>query len=404
MTVKLLTPQMGAGVDQVTVVRWLKKEGDSLKELEPLVEVETDKVITEIPSPADGILLKIMVLENATSQVGETLAEIGTPEESKAPQGPVQSAAPVKTETVPPAKGKAGQPKPVTSVEKLSISPLVAKLAAENNLDLSLVKGSGQDGRVTKQDVLDYLANHPGQSVAKGTIEVSQPDLMPISSVRRQIAERMVHSMQTSAHVLTVMEADLSCILADQAKKKESFASENLHLTLTVYFISAIARALRTNPLVNSSWTEQGIRIHKQINVGMAVSLGDEGLIVPVIKNADALSFKELAHVIKDLAERARSKALQPEEVREGTFTLTNHGTGGSLFASPIINQPQTGILGTGALQKRPIVVRDGSGIDTIAIRPMIYLSFVFDHRILDGASADQFLITIKKILETQFC
>jgi 2-oxoisovalerate dehydrogenase E2 component (dihydrolipoyl transacylase) len=210
----------------------------------------------------------------------------------------------------------------------------------------------------------------------------------------------MQQSKQISPHVLTVMEADMSRVVAHRAANKSAFAADGVNLTYTAYFMAAIAAALKAAPLVNSSWTEQGILLHGEINIGMATSLGEEGLIVPVLRRADELSLLGIARAVNDLATRARSKKLRPEEVRDGTFTLTNHGTGGSLFAMPIINQPQVGILGVGVIKKRAIVVTDADGNDAIAIRPMVYLSFVFDHRILDGASADAFLAQVKETLE----
>ena len=210
----------------------------------------------------------------------------------------------------------------------------------------------------------------------------------------------MLQSRDISPHVLTVMEADMSRVAAHRAANKNSFSADGIKLTYTAYFISAIAAGLKTYPLVNASWTDEGILLHPEINVGMATSLGEEGLIVPVLRRADELSLLGIARAVNDLSERARTKKLLPEEVRGGTFTLTNHGISGSLFAMPIINQPQVGILGVGAIQKRAVVVTDASGNDAIAILPMVYLSFVFDHRILDGASADAFLAKVKDTLE----
>jgi len=210
----------------------------------------------------------------------------------------------------------------------------------------------------------------------------------------------MVMSQKTSPHVLTVMEADMSKVLAHRTANKEIFARDGVNLTYTAYFISAIVAGLKAYPLTNSSWTDEGVLVHKAVNVGMATSLGEQGLIVPVIKNADNLSLLALARMVNDLAGRARAKKLQPDEVRGGSFTLTNHGTAGSLFAMPIINQPQCGILGTGAMQKRVVAVTDVNGNDAVAVRPMVFLSFVFDHRILDGASADAFLMKVKETLE----
>jgi 2-oxoglutarate dehydrogenase E2 component (dihydrolipoamide succinyltransferase) len=224
--------------------------------------------------------------------------------------------------------------------------------------------------------------------------------LLPVSSVRRQIAERMLQSRDTSPHVLTVMEADMSRVAAHRVANKATFYADGINLTYTAYFIAAIASGLKAYPLVNASWTEEGILLHPEVNVGMATSLGEEGLIVPVLRRADELSLLGVARAVNDMSERARTKRLLPEEVRGGTFTLTNHGISGSLFAMPIINQPQVGILGVGAIQKRAIVVSDQAGNDAITILPMVYLSFVFDHRILDGASADTFLGKIKRTLE----
>jgi 2-oxoglutarate dehydrogenase E2 component (dihydrolipoamide succinyltransferase) len=210
----------------------------------------------------------------------------------------------------------------------------------------------------------------------------------------------MLQSSQTAPHVLTVMEADMSRVVAHRSATKASFSADGANLTYTSYFVAAIAAGLKAFPLVNSSWTEKGILVHAEVNVGMATSLGEEGLIVPVLRRADELSLLGIARAVNDLSLRARTKKLQPEEVKGGTFTLTNHGISGSLFAMPIINQPQTGILGVGAIQKRPVVVSDATGRDAITILPMVYLSFVFDHRILDGASADAFLAKVKETLE----
>jgi len=224
----------------------------------------------------------------------------------------------------------------------------------------------------------------------------TQDTLIKHTVIRRQIAEHMVMSQHTSPHVLTVMEADMSRVAKHRLANKEIFERDGVNLTFTAYFVMAMVAGLKAHPNVNSSWTEEGILVHKAVNIGMATSLGEEGLIVPVIKDADNLSLLAIARAVNDLANRARSKKLQPDEVKGGTFTLTNHGISGSLLAFPIINQPQSGILGVGAMQKR-VVVTEG---DAIAIRPMVYLSFVFDHRILDGASADAFLMKVKETLE----
>lgn len=406
MSVNVTTPRMGEGVEQVTILKWLKAEGDFVKEYEPLLEVETDKVVTEIPSPAEGTLLKILIPADSTSQVGEVLAVISGAADAPAAQAAANAPPPV--EAKPPVDGAHPSPpvKPAAAPERTWISPIVARMAAEHKLDLTRIQGSGLGGRITRQDVEDYLHRElagpaQAQPAPQGEVERSAFDLQPITPIRRRIAERMVQSVHAAPHVLTVMETDMSRVLDHLGKHKAAYAADGVRLTLTAYFAEAVARALRANPLVNASWNDAGIQVHRQVNIGMAVSLGDEGLIVPVIRNADSLSLLGIARVVNDLADRARASRLQPDEVRGGTFSLTNHGTAGSLFATPIITQPQTGILGTGAVHKRAVVVSDSSGQDAIAIRPMVYLSFVFDHRVLDGAGADRFLGMVKQHLES---
>lgn len=427
MATKLFAPSMGEGVEELTVVNWLKKEGETVKENEMIVELETDKVTTEIPSPAAGVLLKVLAKVDEVVKVGSTLAWIGEPGEVlKTDEGvktpPAASAKAVSTpDASKPAVEKMGKaPGPSKSVSEKAvytgrISPLVKILAEKNAIDLNLVPGTGLDGRITKDDVLNYVetGKGTGERDAKPVKVQDQPSsafmdrqpsrtsgLIPHSSLRKQIAERMVNSMQVSPHVLTVMEADLSKVLAHRAANKATFSDQGVNLTLTAYFCSAIVSGLKACPEVNSSWQEEGIQRYSEINLGIATSLGDQGLIVPVIKNAGLLSLQGLAQQINDLSSRARSKKLLPDEVKGGTFTLTNHGLGGSLFASPIIFQPQAAILGTGIMQKRAVVITDEDGNDAIAIRPMVYLSLVFDHRILDGEGADRFLKAVIESLE----
>lgn len=407
MATKVLVPLLGEGVEEVTVTKWLKHEGEPVKELEPLLEVNTDKVDTEIPAPASGTVLKIVAQEGLPAKVGAILAFIGKPGESV--EGASVSSAQVSGTPARRVEGQAAAPQPSTvhrppSTEIGFISPVVAKIAAERGVDLSQVRGTGLNGRITKNDVLNFVESGK-KTVDRGPQTVYRPPstVMPVEGdqlikhtvIRRQIAEHMLLSKQASPHVLTVMEADMSKVVAHRAAHKDIFARDGVNLTFTAYFMMAIVAGLKTYPITNSSWTDEGILIHKALHIGMATSLGEEGLIVPVIKNADNLSLLAMARSVNDLANRARAKKLQPDEVKGGTFTLTNHGISGSLFAFPIINQPQTGILGAGAMQKRAVVIDDG-----IAIRPMVYLSFVFDHRILDGASADAFLAKVKETLE----
>ncbi len=406
MAIKVLVPLLGEGVEEVTVTKWLKREGDDIKELEPLLEVNTDKVDTEIPAPASGIILKIVAQEGLPAKVGEVLAFIG--KAGEATEGataskldPPQHSAPA----VDPARsGRDAAGGRATSF----ISPVVARIAAENRVDLSRVHGTGLNGRITKGDVLRVLEAGGTPELAPARAEQPRPpvvrgagdQLIKHSVIRRQIAEHMVLSQRTSPHVLTVMEADMGQVSAHRDSNRTAFESQGVKLTFTAYFIAAIVAALKAYPMTNSSWTEEGVLIHHAINVGMATSLGEEGLIVPVIKSADDLSLLATARAVNDLANRARGRKLQPDEVHGGTFTLTNHGIGGSLIAMPIINQPQCAILGTGAIQKRVVAVTDAAGRDAFAVHPMVYLSLVFDHRILDGASADLFLMKVKETLE----
>lgn len=437
MPTKVLMPQLGESVDEGTLSKWLKSEGDHVDEYEPLLEVNTDKVDSEIPSPAEGVLLKILVPEGTTIEAGTLLAWIGEQGEAV----PTEPAAPPSEETV--AKAQKPQPAPATgavpTAEKKEaeppreaarevvatapppgrdrelgfISPVVARIAGKENVDLYQVEGTGQGGRITKKDVLAYLerraegkpvqlvavpAPAPSPAPAKTPPAIPSPapgEVIPLDPVRKAIADHMVLSKHTSPHVTTVMEVDLKRVVEHRQANKEAFARDGVNLTFTAYFVSAVVAALREYPIVNSSWSDEGIRIHRQINIGMATSMGEAGLIVPVIKNADTLSLLGLASAINDLATRARSRQLKPDEVKGGTFTITNHGTSGSLFATPIINQPQCAILGVGVIQKRVVVIEDA-----IAIRPMAYMTLTFDHRILDGAIADYFLGKVVEYLQ----
>jgi pyruvate/2-oxoglutarate dehydrogenase complex dihydrolipoamide acyltransferase (E2) component len=419
MATKVLVPLLGEGVEEVTVIKWLKKEGDSVNELEPLLEVNTDKVDTEIPAPASGTVLKILAEEGAPAKVGTILAFIGKPGEAvDAGASGVQTLreASLRDQTLekkPAVDQRQETLTPVQANKEIGfISPVVAKIAAEHGVNLSQVQGTGLNGRITKNDVLNYVEEKTIDQGQQTTVHrphlhrtqvqvlsmvapVMGDQLIKHTVIRKQIAEHMVMSKHTSPHVLTVMEADMSRVAKHRSANKEIFVRDGINLTFTAYFMMAIVAGLKAYPNVNSSWTDEGVLVHKAVNIGMATSLGEEGLIVPVIKDADNLSLLAMARAVNDLANRARSKKLQPDDVKGGTFTLTNHGVSGSLFAFPVINQPQCGILGVGAMQKRVVVIDDA-----IAIRPMVYLSFVFDHRILDGASADWFLMKVKETLE----
>jgi pyruvate/2-oxoglutarate dehydrogenase complex dihydrolipoamide acyltransferase (E2) component len=432
MPTEVLMPQLGESVVEGKVSRWLKQEGDAVKQYEPILEVETDKVTTEITAADGGTLLRILVAEGLTVKAGTALAVIGQPGEEVVGAGHVSApavAAP-QMEALGVKPGGAGG----------RVSPVVARIAAEHNVDVSLIQGTGEGGRVTKKDILAYVENksqvagrkeellpweQPGSGdLFKPTEEVLAPtpaaapapavaprsrplgvaaprpmlpgdELMPLSSMRRSIAEHMVKSKTASPHVTTVFEVDLSRVVAHREANKAAFERDGAKLTFTPYFVAASVAALKAYPQVNSSFTDEGLLLHKQINIGVAVSLGEEGLIVPVVHSADGKSLLGLALAVNDLAERARKKQLKPDEVVGSTFTLTNHGISGSLFATPIINQPNVGILGVGAIQKRVVVIGDA-----IAIRPMVYIGLTFDHRVLDGASGDWFVAKIKQVLE----
>lgn len=422
MATDVIMPQLGESVVEGTVTKWLKGEGEPIEEFEPLLEINTDKVDSEIPAPASGTVLKRFVAEGETVRAGTRLAVIGEPGEAIPEAELAQEAAAAQAPQAPAAAVK--QPaRPKTDLG--FISPVVARMAAEHGLDLAQIPGTGRGGRITKKDVLAYLEGRPSaapwESPASGELfrpteelfggeapaaaSALQPgEVIPHSAVRRAIAEHMVQSKRTSPHVTSVMEADMSRVIAHRMAHKPIFARDGVNLTYSAYFVAASVQALKAVPLVNASWTDEGTVLHREVNIGVAVSLGEEGLIVPVVKHADELSLLAIARAVNDLAGRARRRELRPDEVQGGTFTITNHGVGGSLFAMPIINQPQAAILGVGAVKKRVVVLESqtpGLGSeDHIAIRPMVYLTLTIDHRLLDGAVADQFLGHLVQTLE----
>jgi 2-oxoglutarate dehydrogenase E2 component (dihydrolipoamide succinyltransferase)/2-oxoisovalerate dehydrogenase E2 component (dihydrolipoyl transacylase) len=372
MATDISMPQLGESIAEGTVVKWLVQVGGMIEKDQSLLEVETEKVALEIPSPATGVLTEIVVQEGETVPVGTLLARIATTTPSEAINR-VGGVVVRPMEPIPEGEGHH--------------SPAVRQLAKAQGVDLPQVKGTGAGGRVTKKDVQDFIAQRGVQA------NVTSPDsgksmgeeILPLTQMRRIIADRMVRSQQTSAHVTTYFEVDFSSI----AKFREGRS-----LTYLPFVVRAVTRAIRDLPVVNSAWGEQGIIVKKDIHIGIATAL-DDGLMVPVVRHADRKGLMQLAKEVADLAERARSKKLDPEEVLGGTFTITNHGGFGSLFSTPIIYQPQIAILGVGAIQKRTVVINEG-----IAIRPMGYLSLSFDHRVIDGATADQFMGKVKGYLE----
>jgi 2-oxoisovalerate dehydrogenase E2 component (dihydrolipoyl transacylase) len=378
----IIMPQLGESIAEGTVVKWLVPPGGRIEKDQPLLEVETEKVALEIPSPATGVLSDILVQEGHTVPVGTLLGHL----DNEAPAG---------VGVINRVGGVVVRPTELPQEGTDHYSPAVRQLAKEQGVELSQVTGTGAGGRVTKKDVLDFLAKHESSGVKGEALgEPRSPDALPLTpheeivpftQMRKTIAERMVKSKQTSAHVATFFEADFSEI----AKFREGKA-----VTYLPFVISAVSRAIKEMPILNSSWGDQGVIRKKDIHLGIAVAVED-GLLVPVVRHADQKRLMQLSREIADLAERARNKKLNPDEVQGGTFTITNHGGFGSLFSTPIIHQPQIAILGVGAVQKRAVVISDA-----IAIRPMCYLSLSFDHRVIDGATADQFMSKVKAYLE----
>jgi 2-oxoisovalerate dehydrogenase E2 component (dihydrolipoyl transacylase) len=432
MATALRMPQLGESVVEGTVGKWLKSVGDEIEKYEPLLEVVTDKVDSEITSPGAGYVLQIYAEEGETVQAGRLLAYIGEKEEPVPEPGSPEALEIVKphgaeeepepAQALPPPEEPRRAPKPEQPrVPAPRISPVVARIAAEHDVDLSEVSGTGRGGRVSKKDILRYIEardatlpreqkpgeffHPPGEKAAEAAPEgvelppaapAARPgELLALSPMRKAIAEHMVRSVHTSPHVSTIFEVDCSRIVAHRAANKADYAQKGIKLTFTPYFVLAAVEALKAVPVVNSTFTDEGIQLKQEINIGVAVAV-DEGLIVPVIKNADEKSLLGVAREVNDLAHRARAKQLKPEEVQGGTFTITNHGVSGSLVALPIINQPQAAILGVGMIEKRVVVVEN----DAIAIRPLAYLSLTFDHRIMDGAVADRFMMALKQRLE----
>jgi len=397
-------PQLGESVVEGTVVRWLKAPGDAVAKHEPLLEISTDKIDTEVPAPADGVLLEILVTEGMTVAAGTQLATIGAP--GTAP-------AQIPTPGQPPQEGKPTATQPAErATGRAFISPVVARMAAEQGVDLAQVKGTGLGGRITKKDMEAFLAAASTTAVAPAQVtalsvgvETGAEDvLQPLTTMRRALAQHMVQSKHASPHVTTIMEVDMTAVVRHREMNKGLLTRNDGMLTYTPYFVAATIPGLRAVPQANSRFTADGILLLRHIHVGIAVAV-DGGLLVPVIHNADALSLAGLARAVNDLARRARAGQLLPDELQRGTFTLTNHGTGGSLIGTPIINQPQSSILGAGAIVKRPVVRSTAGSLlphadDAIVIRPMCYLSYTFDHRILDGAQADKFLAVVKAKLE----
>jgi pyruvate dehydrogenase E2 component (dihydrolipoamide acetyltransferase) len=437
MAVDIVMPQMGESIVEGTITKWLKKPGERVQRDEPLFEISTDKVDAEIPAPASGVLQDIKVQEGNTVQVntvvgtiaGDGEASAASPAASQRAQAPAP-AVPAKAEPAP-ARAPLSAPSPEVrpaareAEDHARSSPLVRKMAREHNIDLSQVSGTGLGGRITKQDVLSFLeqqemaaapssappleqqetaaapSSAPPAPAPRPAAPATVPgDLVSMTQMRKIIAQRMIESRRTSAHVHCMFEVDVTRIV--QLRNKTKVAFEQRHatrLTFMPFFVRAAIIALESFPIVNASVEGENIRYHRHVNLGIAVAL-DWGLIVPVLKNADELNFLGLQRGIIDLGDRARAKKLKAEEVEGSTFTVTNPGQFGGVFGLPIINQPNSAILGVGGISKMPLVVSDTEGNDSIAIRSVVHLTLGYDHRLIDGAVADQFMALVKKTLE----
>ena len=424
MPTPVLMPQMGESIAEGTIVRWIKKVGDAVDRDEPLFEISTDKVDAEIPAPAAGVLTEIKVKEGETVAVNSVVATIGTSSEASGqeleappPIAPSRDAV-VPADVVDQPQEKAAAPQRKTNgrsatasrpVEddsrKQRSSPLVRRIARDNDVDISQIHGSGLGGRVTKNDILEYIDtgtrdSGSGMPADRSSGESRTPnpesrvEIKPLSVMRKKIAEHMVMSRRTSAHVHSVFHVNFSTVERIRQQKKAEFEQSGVKLTYMAFIAKAAVSALRKFPIVNASLDGDSVIYKKDINLGIAVAL-ESGLIVPVIKHADEKNLLGLSRAIADIASRARSKQLKPEEVHDGTFTITNPGQFGSQFGMPIINQPQVAILGIGTIEKRPIVIDDA-----IAIRTMAYLTLGYDHRLVDGATGDQFMAEIKEQIE----
>jgi pyruvate dehydrogenase E2 component (dihydrolipoamide acetyltransferase) len=455
MAVDVVMPQMGESIFEGTITKWLKKPGDKVERDEPLFEISTDKVDAEIPSPTAGVLKEIKIPEGQTVPIQTVVAVIDGAGAAAAPTPtPAPAPAAAKPAPAPPAARPAASaptPAPTLSApasapasgsgaERIHSSPLVRRLAKEHGVDLASLEGTGAGGRITKQDIEAVIAGQsgaapavsaapapsaaarptppppppapaaaPGAPAVHGSqfipaLQVAVPreriyfgnyEIHPLSVMRQKIAEHMVASKHVSAHVYSVDEIDMTKVAGIRAKAKAEFEQRyETKLTFMPFFVKAAVAGLRAYPTLNSSLDGTNVVLHKEINIGMAVAL-DWGLIVPVIKNADEKNLLGIQRTLNDLAERARTKKLKPEEVQEGTFSITNPGVFGGLFGLPVISQPNVGILGLGAIEKRPVVIDDA-----IAIRSMCYVTLSYDHRVVDGAIAHQFLHKVKETLE----
>src|SRR5438309_6083769 len=454
MATDVVMPQMGESIFEGTITKWLKKPGDKVQRDEPLFEISTDKVDAEIPAPAAGVLREIKVKEGATVQVNTVVAVIGgagqsaqaapaKPQATQSQAAQPQAVQPQASQSQPVQQQQQPQPQPQPVVsfpasdrgqdgERLRSSPLVRRMARENNVDLGQVPGTGLGGRISKSDIQSFIQQHgagggrpqvvptqpsrPAQQQAQTQAQQqaqTQPrpsvpppiqtipgEVVPMTPMRNKIAERMVESKRTSAHGHSAFKVDMTRIARFREKNRKAWEARNgVKLTYLPFIAKALLHGIRVKPIMNSSVVCDGTQYHKNVNIGIAVAL-EWGLIVPVVKGAENLSFVGLQRAIVDLGERARTKKLKPDDVQSGTITITNPGIYGPQFGLPIILQPQVAILGMGGIFKEPVVVTDEDGNDSIAVRHIIRLSVGYDHRIIDGADADQFMVAVREYLE----
>lgn len=395
-TTNIVMPLEQEGSKSVVRV-WLKKIGDPVKRDEPIVELETDKVAVEVPSPADGVLASIALNEGDEAAPGSTLGVLNTsviPDARSASRDSEPKAAPAALGSEPPIGSARNDEE-----REMRLSPLVKRLLSEHRVDAASITGTGRGGRITHKDVEDRIARGPVKTTTPSASV--RGGKIPHDAMRRSIAEHMSRSVAIAPHVTAVFEADFSAIIAHRSKHRDAYAKAGAPLTFSAYIIRAAAEAMKVSPNVNARWHNDFLEVFEDANIGMGVALGDKGLIVPVIKRAQALTLKEAATQLGDLTERARKNQLKPADVQGGTFTISNHGVSGSLLATPIIiNQPQSAILGVGKLEKR-VVVRDVSGADAMVIKPMAYVSLTIDHRVLDGHQTNAWLTRFVEVLET---
>jgi len=434
MPTDIIMPQMGESIVEGTITKWLKKPGDKVQRDEPLFEISTDKVDAEIPAPASGVLQEIKVTEGTTVGVntivgtiavdGEAASAKPKPAQEKAPEPKAESASSAGVPSAVAGSSRPRTPEPVPAAaqedeEEARSSPLVRKIAREHGVSLSQISGTGLGGRITKQDIMQFIESQgSSQPVSTPAPAPAQPaaaapaprpaapapypgDLVPMSNMRKLIAKHMIESRRTSAHVHCMYEVDFTRIVNLRNKLKSGFEQRHgARLTFMPFFVRAAVMALQQWPIINANIEGDNIRYHRHINMGIAVAL-DWGLIVPVLKNAGDLNFLGLQRGITDLGERSRNKKLKPEDVEGSTFTITNPGQFGAVFGLPIINQPNSAIMGVGGITKQPMVITDKDGNDSIAIRSVVHLTLGYDHRLIDGAIADQFMAHVKKNLET---